>query len=79
MTVPEALELLTDIDSRREEQIFTNTKAVGCARIATPTQQIAYKTFEELMSMDWQGPPQTLIIPGNLHEVEEDMLESWNK
>ena len=80
MTVDEAVQLLREIDDGREEQIFDeDTKAVGAARIATPTQHIRYTTLEELENTDWDGPPQTLIIPGNLHDVEQEMLESWGQ
>lgn len=78
MSVPEAIKLLRKIDDGREEQLFDmHTKAVGCARIATPTQKIRYDTLDALEETEWGGPPHTLIIPGALHDVEEEMLKSW--
>ena len=80
MSVPEAVALLRKIDEGRNEQLFDkNTKAVGCARIATPSQDILYGTLDELEAHDWGGPPQTLIIPGTLHDIEEEMLDSWGQ
>lgn len=80
MTVSEAVKLLRKIDDKREEQLFNKqTKAVGCARIATPTQKILYATLDELEEANWGGAPQTLIIPGKLHDVEEEMLEAMSK
>ena len=80
MSVPEAVKLLRKIDDKREEPLFSDqTKAVGCARIATPTQKILYASLEELEEADWNGPPHTLIIPGKLHDVEEEMLLAMSK
>ncbi|MFT4250594.1 MAG: diphthine synthase [Candidatus Woesearchaeota archaeon] len=79
MSVPEAIELLLDIDSRREEQLLTNKTGVGVARITSPNQHIKYGLLTELKTLNWGKPPHTLIIPARLHEIEEEMLLSHNQ
>ena len=79
MSVSEAIELLLDIDSRREEQLLADKKGVGVARITSPDQQILYGPLQELQNIDWGKPPHTLIIPADLHEIEEEMLLSHSR
>ena len=80
MSVQEAIALLKKIDSQREKQLFTEqTKLIGCARIGTPTQKILYAPINELEEENFGRPPHTLIVPGKLHEVEEEMLNEMSK
>lgn len=40
------------------------------------TQKIAYGTLKQLMTYDgFGGPLHSLIIPGKIHEMEEEMLK----
>ena len=78
MTVNEALKLLLDIaDEKKDDTITLNTQAVGVARLTGDDQHIVYGPISELLVEDFGAPLHCLVIPGVLHEVEEDMLESW--
>ncbi len=78
MTVPEAITILQQIETKLEENILSkDTKAIGCARLGTKTQLIKSGTLKELKELDFGAPPHCLIIPGKLHFVEEEMLDLW--
>lgn len=48
---------------------------VGLARVGTLTQHIAYGPMNKLIAHDFGAPLHTLIVPGNLHPVEEEFLQ----
>ncbi len=77
MKVSEAIQVLLDIESERKEKIFTEkTKLLGCARIGGDFM-IKYGTAKELKKLDFGNPLHCLVIPGELHFIEEEMLENW--
>lgn len=77
MSVNEALKLLLEIAEEKEDATMTlETKAVGVARITAPDQKIVFGPVHELLIEDFGAPLHTLIIPGNLHAIEEEMLNS---
>jgi diphthine synthase len=79
MSVNEACELLLRMEEEKKDVIISNkTKCVGAARIGGDTI-IRYATVEQLKRTQFGGPPHTLIIPGKLHYMEEEMLESFPK
>ena len=53
------------------------TKCVGLARIGSKTQQIVYATMKELMLTDFGKPLHSLVIPGQTHFIEEDVLKMY--
>lgn len=76
MSVPEAIELLLEIEQRRGENVFSEeTLVIGCARIGCDDQHIKAGKAKDLKNMDFGKPPHCLIIPGKMHFVEEDMLK----
>lgn len=78
MTINQAIQALLDIESRRGEDVFTReTLCVGCARLGASDMQIKAGTAKELLDVDFGSPLHSLIVPGNLHFVEEEVLELW--
>ncbi len=77
MTVREALEFLLNVEKKRGEELLKpDSMVVGCARIGGDFK-IKYSKVSELMEFDFGKPLHCLVIPGNLHFMEEEMLENW--
>jgi diphthine methyl ester synthase len=78
MTVKEAIDVLLEIESRKHQKAFTEeTFCVGCARIGGDNFVIKTGTAKELKELDFGKQPHCLIVPGELHFVEEDALKQW--
>jgi diphthine synthase len=78
MSVKEAISILLEIESRRKHQVFTeDTFCVGCARIGSDSFVIHAGKASELMSKDFGDPPHSLVVTGELHFAEEDVLKIW--
>lgn len=76
MSVNTAIEQLLAIESDKQEGVVTeSTLAVGMARLGQPTQQIVYGTLEELLKVDFGTPLHSLVICGQLHPLEQEILE----
>lgn len=79
MTVAEAIEILLEIESRKRQNVFTqDTFCVGCARIGSDDFVVKAGTAGELRRYDFGKAPHCLIVPGELHFVEEDALKIWD-
>lgn len=52
-----------------------NTLCVGVARLGAENQVIHVATLQQLVSCDLGGPLHSLIITGQLHPLEVDMLQ----
>ncbi len=79
MTVNQAIEVLLDIEKKRKEKVFTRkTICIGCSRIGSEDVKIKKGTAEELLNENFGAPLHSLIVPGELHFIEEDMLDMWN-
>lgn len=78
MTIPEAIDVLSEIESRKHQKVFTpDTFCVGCARIGSDDFIIRSGTAAELKKIDFGKQPHCLIVPGELHFVEEEALAQW--
>lgn len=78
MTVPEAIDILLEIESRKQQQAFTpETFCVGCARVGSDDFIIKAAAAKDLKKLDFGKQPHCLIVPGELHFVEEDALQQW--
>lgn len=78
MSANEAIELLRKIERRRNEKVFLpDDWCVGVARLGTPTQKVVAGTVTEVSDVDFGEPPHAVIVPGALHFVEEEALNSW--
>lgn len=78
MTINEALQILLNIEARRKENVFTRESlCVGVARAGSENPTIKAGTAEELLKADFGAQMHCLIIPGNLHFMEEEALKMW--
>ncbi|GAQ82718.1 hypothetical protein KFL_001210120 [Klebsormidium nitens] len=78
MSVNTAVEQLLDIEDRRKEGVYgRETTAVGVARIGTDSQCIISGTLEELLTVDYGPPLHSLVVPGELHVMEQELLATF--
>ena len=78
MTIAEAIGILLEIESRKHQVTFTpETLCVGCARIGSDDFVIRTAAAKDLKKMDFGRQPHCLIVPGELHFVEEEALKQW--
>lgn len=78
MTIAEAIGVLLEIESIKQQKAFTpETFCVGCARIGSDSFVIKAGAAGELRKFDFGKQPHCLIVPGELHFVEEDALARW--
>ena len=78
MTIAEAIGILLEIESRKRQGTFTpETLCVGCARIGSESFIIKAAAAKDLKKMDFGKQPHCLIVPGELHFVEEEALQQW--
>jgi diphthine synthase len=75
LTINEALTLLSKTERRRKEKIVTPTAIVlGVARAGSKNPTVKAACIKELLKLDFGGPPQSLIFPGELHFMEAEAL-----
>lgn len=75
MSINDTIDILLKIENKKKQKIFTKkTKVIGCARLGSNKPTIIYGTAEKLMKKDFGQPPFCLIVPGELHFMEQDAL-----
>ncbi|MBI2147268.1 diphthine synthase [Candidatus Woesearchaeota archaeon] len=84
MTVQEGLQELLELaqkSGRTDDTgiITLTTMVVACARIGSDSQQIAYGSVQDILTIDFGRPLHCIIIPGELHFKEEEMLQLWRQ
>ncbi len=76
MSVNEAIELLRKIDRKRNEKVFLPKDwCIGIARLGAKDQKIVSGTVIEVSDADFGKGPHCLVVPGNLHFLEEEALK----
>ena len=76
LTVNEAMRLLLEVEAEECKGVFTEeTLAVGAARLGSESATIRGGRIRNLLDLDFGPPPYILIVPGNLHFVEEEALK----
>ncbi|MBN2013769.1 MAG: diphthine synthase [Candidatus Altiarchaeota archaeon] len=76
MTVNDAIRILLQIEEKRRESIFTEeTLCIGAARLGGDSL-IRYGKAKDVKDYDFGKPPHILVVPGRLHFMEEEMLET---
>lgn len=84
MTIKDAITILKKMDDEYKKNydnkaiLDDKSKAIGIARLGAKDQTIAYGTLRELIKFDFGKPVHCLIIPGELHFVEEELLEQYS-
>ncbi|KAJ3069089.1 diphthine synthase [Podochytrium sp. JEL0797] len=75
MTVNQAVEQLLEIEDKRGENVYSrHTIAVGLSRVGNPDQRIIAGTLEELVDVDFGEPLHSLVLAGEMHFLEADIL-----
>jgi len=78
MTVKEAVELLLKMEQEFKGNVLKKTdKWVGCSSLGHPDAVIRYATPNVMVTAKFSEPPHCLIIPGKLHFMEEEALNSF--
>ena len=79
MSVNTCIEQLLEVEANRKGGVYSSqTKTVGVARIGTDSQCILSGTMEELLTADFGAPLHSFIIPGEMHPMEEEMLDFFH-
>lgn len=77
MTVKEAVNILMKIQEKTGENIINEkTKFIACSQLGWPEEKIVTFTVPGNVPEITQAP-QCLIIPGKLHFVEEDLINTF--
>ena len=77
MSVNDAIRYLLKAEIKRNEKIFSEkTLCVGCARIGSDNQIIKAGAAKDLLKHNFGKPVHCLIVPGKLHFMEEEALQS---
>lgn len=71
LSIQEGIQKLLD-GGIKEDTLF-----IGCARLGSENYFIKKGTAKELKDVDFGNAPYCLIVPGNLHFMEEEMLENY--
>ena len=80
MTVGDAIRYLLRAALRKGDGVFKDsTLCVGCARLGAKDQIIKAGSASQLLKADFGKPVHCLIVPGQLHFVEEEALTLWKK
>jgi diphthine synthase len=78
MTANEAIKYLLSVEEKRKEGIFTkNTFVIGCARMGSRSPTIKAGAASEIAEEDFGKPLHCIIVPGQMHFVEEENIERW--
>merc|ERR1719468_627247 len=71
MTVNTAIEQLLEVEEKRGEGVYSeDSLCIGVARLGQPDQRIVSGTMKELLTVDFGAPLHSVIIPGEMHELE---------
>ena len=77
MSVNEGINLLLKMGEKEDDKTFNeNIYCVGVARMGGDSV-IRYGRAKDLLDHDFGPSPHALIIPGKMHFLEEEMLESF--
>lgn len=76
MTVNEGIRLLLEVERRRKEGVVAGALCVGIARAGSPCPCVRAGNIEALESFDFGGPLHIMVIPAELHFLEEEALQA---
>ena len=75
MNFKDALNYLLNLEMEKSNGIFTSdTNVVLCAALGTDNAIIKYGKVGALIKLDINVYPQSIIVPGKLHFIEEEIL-----
>jgi diphthine synthase len=75
LSINDSIKLLLAVEEKKAKGIFTpETLVVGVARVGSPAPALKADAAGKLIFYDFGGPPQSLIVPGELHFTEAEAL-----
>ncbi|XP_021851878.1 probable diphthine methyl ester synthase [Spinacia oleracea] len=75
MSIGTAIEQLLEVEQKLSESAYSeDTVCVGFARLGSDDQIIVAGTMKKLQTLDFGDPLHCLVIVGETHDVEEEML-----
>lgn len=78
LSAKEAIEYLLKIEEKRKEEIFDyKTKLIVVERLGCPDFKIHFYTVEKMLKQKFGTPLHALIVPGEMHFMEEEVVGSW--
>lgn len=78
MTVNQGLDVLLRIEDEYNEFVLSKDSIViGIARLGHSDFKIVAAPIKDLLSVDFGTPLHSIIVPGDLHHVEEEALLLW--
>ncbi|KAH7673877.1 diphthine synthase protein [Dioscorea alata] len=78
MTIHTAINQLLEVEALRKGSAYSEeSKCVGIARLGNEDQLIATGSMTDLLDMDFGAPLHCLVIVGETHPVEKEMLEFY--
>ena len=78
MTINTAIEQLLEVEAERQEGAYgPDTLCVGVARLGADSQCMVAGTMAELAHVDFGPPLHSLIIAGETHVIEEEILAQF--
>ncbi|NIO23278.1 MAG: diphthine synthase [Candidatus Aenigmarchaeota archaeon] len=75
MGTRKGLEILERIENRKRRKILKGRRIVLCSRLSSEHERIVYGRMEDLRGKDLPEPG-VIIIPGKLHFLEKEFLET---
>lgn len=60
-----------------ENGVEKNTIAIGCAQLGSKKPEIKTASLENLAKTNFKKYPQSLIVPGQLHFIEEEAIQRF--
>ncbi len=78
MEVPEALGYLTEIENEKKEGVIDCEQKAVAFSAGPGKSRVVYAKIAEMLDMDFPTPA-VLIFPGELHEKEEEALETFSE
>ncbi len=77
MTPNDAMEILLKIEEIRRENVFTRDIHIVVACRVGIDPKFYYAPVAKLQNKDFGKPPYAIVVPGNLHFVEEEFLNLY--
>ncbi|KAK1303333.1 putative diphthine synthase [Acorus calamus] len=79
MTIHTAISQLLEVEHAHGESAYDeDTKYVGLARLGCDDQMVVSGTMKELQEVDFGAPLHCLVIVGQTHPSEEEMLDFYS-
>jgi diphthine synthase len=80
LCINEALSMLLEVEKKNKLGIATlESLAIGIARAGSDSPLLRAGSIKQVMACDFGGPPQSLILPGELHFMEAEALIAFAK